>query len=135
MPKSCEEDTKNSWYDSKELSKLRRKVGKLVRKGVSRVEATDDCWRGLETFAKEETEEEEEIIKDYKEIATGAAPRPQEMHIVAQKFLEKVTLGGTQTAAKDAADAYAIYMETMDPGLVQAFFPPRLPELRHARGA
>jgi len=126
------------WYNDKELSKLRRKVAKQVRKGEEKLDETQDCWRGLESYVKQfaafddcenETEECNKIILQLQkelsvaETSAAAGHSINDLQGKAQDFLRKAMTEGAQQAAQDAAEAHAIYMETMDSKQVQACFP------------
>lgn len=123
------------WYNDKELSKLRKGVRKLVRKGQEKLDETEDCWRGLESYVKQfadcdddsqnESEECNKLILQLQKqlsVAGTAGNSVDDLKTKAQDFLQRAMKEGATQAAQDAAEAHAIYMETMDSKEVQACF-------------
>lgn len=131
VPKSPEDAKHDIWYDQKELRKLRKRTGKMVEEGPTELDKTEDCWRGLETFARQEEERKADIVSDmeqYKLILLVLQKKNcNDLQLLQQQFLSRFTEQGTKAAAEDAAEAFAIYSETMEAEQVQEFFPKAIP--------
>ena len=91
------EERKMVWYTDKELRKISKQVRRIVKKKIE-LDEQEDCWRGLEYFM-------ETNRTNYR------APSKEE-----------AVLFSDMRAAQDSAEAYTIYLETMDADLVNACF-------------
>lgn len=91
------EERKSVWYSDKELRKITRRVKKIIKKKVE-IDEREDCWRGLEYYVDERR-------TNYK------PPSKEEALLVSD-----------MRAAMDSAEAYTIYLETMDAELVNSCF-------------
>ena len=141
---STSQEKKEMWYDTRELNTMRRKIKAIIRQEAE-LDETEDCWRGLETFVKRhhssltQTSEQEDttcnqiILQLQQQKAAfdchGMDDESREdLQSSAQRLLHRATRTGNKQAAQDAAEALAIYMETMDSEQVRACF-------QSARGA
>ncbi|CAB9528294.1 expressed unknown protein [Seminavis robusta] len=90
-----EREKKSMWYSERELCKLRKKIRKFVELEKDLDESVDS-WRGLEFFANK---------KNKKRFSR-----------------EEAALLSDMRAAQDCAEAYMIYLETMDAEFVNSCF-------------
>jgi len=161
------EEVNSMWYDRRELNELRQKLRQIIRQERI-LDETQDCWRGLEVFVKQQerksglstSENDQElytqVILQLAQMQTEVAAVKrrmstdytdndgrdddtgtrflQEHHLqqqkvsqdsmirFAKKLLRKARRMGKDQAAQDAAEAHAIYLETMDADLVHTHF-------------
>ena len=91
------EERKSVWYSDKELRRIAKNVRKIVKKKVE-LDEREDCWRGLEYYVDQNK--------------TNYKPPSK----------EEALLFSDMRAAQDSAEAYMIYLETMDAEMVNACF-------------
>lgn len=119
IPHDTEHHKNDVWYNDKELRTLRKKVEKLVRKGEGKLDQNQDCWRGLEAYVKQLSASNDAIecnqiiLKLQNKVSEQDDGISVDLRDKAATLLRKALREGARHAAQDAAEAHAIYMETM----------------------
>ena len=117
---------RSMWYNEDELDDMRDHAARVVDKEIPMDESTD-CWRGLERYLEADRSIKNEetnfiLLEHIHSMRYSGMNDSFDIESLANSLNENSVRAGEMQAAQDSAEAYMIYLETMEPEQVNQFF-------------
>jgi hypothetical protein len=114
------------WYNSRELAELREGLWHLIDNGLEQ-EEEEESLRGLELYMDSDrfanSEERNQIMLEHvHSIRKAGMDDSFDIESLASSLNEASIRMSDIQAAQDSTEAYLIYLETMDPSMVNSCF-------------